>query len=61
MLKFENTWRFDSPGKIPAPVAREFSDIIAKISRGEQRLLEHFKRYFASAAGMTSSWSSSAR
>lgn len=60
MLKFDNAWRFDSPGKIPAPIAREFSDIIAKISRGEQKLIEHFKRYFASAGGFTSSWSSSA-
>ncbi len=60
MLKFDSTWRFDSPGKIPAPIAREFSDIIAKIARGDQRLIEHFKRYFGAAGGFTSSWSSSA-
>lgn len=60
MLKFDNAWRFESPGKMPAPIVREFSDIIAKISRGEQKLLEHFKRCFASAGGFTSSWSSSA-
>lgn len=38
MLKFENAWRFESPGKIPAPIAREFSDIIAKIARGDPSL-----------------------
>lgn len=60
MLKFENSWRFDSPGEINRSVVNDFYDLIAKISRGEQRILEHFKRYFASAAGVTSSWSSSA-
>ena len=59
MLKFNNSWRFDSPGKIPAPVAHDFSEIIARIARSEQKILEHFKSYFASASGRTSSWSSS--
>ncbi len=60
MLKFENSWRFDSPGEIAQSVVNDFEGLIAKISHGEQRTLEHFKRYFASAAGATSSWSSNA-
>jgi hypothetical protein len=61
MLKFESAWRFDSPGKIPSGVSNDFSDMIGKIARGEQKILEHFKQYFASASGTTAAWSSSAR
>lgn len=60
MLKFESAWRFDSPGAVERLVVNDFYDLIAKIARGEQRVLEHFKRYFASAAGFTSTWSSDA-
>ncbi len=62
MLKFNDAWRFDSPGPIPSGVALSFSDLIGKIvSQGDRhRLLEHFKVYFAGAVGITSSWSSSA-
>jgi hypothetical protein len=61
MLKFDGAWRFDSPGRIPGGVIRGFSDLIGKIaSQGDrQDILEHFKSYFAGAAGTTSSWSSS--
>jgi hypothetical protein len=60
MLKFNSGWRFDSPGEIPVGVINEFSSLIGKIAaQGErQRILEHFKSYFAGAAGTTSSWSS---
>jgi hypothetical protein len=62
MLKFNSAWRFESPGPIPPDVAREFSDLIGKITtQGDvQPILELFKSYFASAAGTTSNWSSSA-
>lgn len=62
MLKFNGAWRFDSPGAIAAGVSSEFSRLIGKIATqgGRQDILEHFKSYFAGAAGTTSSWSSSA-
>lgn len=63
MLKFNGAWRFDSPGRIADGVSAEFSRLIGKVaSQGDSRqsILEHFKAYFASAAGTTSSWSSSA-
>ena len=61
MLKYDGAWRFNSPGKIPDGVQDDFFNLIGKVAaQGErQRLFEHFKRYFASAAGSTSSWSSS--
>jgi hypothetical protein len=62
MLKFNGASRFHSPGPIPRPVQDEFFSLIGKIaSQGDrQRILEHFKTYFANAGGTTSSWSSSA-
>lgn len=60
MLKFENSWRFDSPGKISDGAVSDFLDIIRKIAQGKQKILEHFKQYFATAAGSAPSWSSSA-
>jgi hypothetical protein len=61
MLKFNGAWRFDSPGRIADGVSAEFFKLIGKIaSQGSrQSILEHFKSYFASATGSTSSWSSS--
>lgn len=59
-LTFDNAWRYESPGEIPRQVSSEFFEIISKIARGEQKILEHFKSHFAPAAGMTSAWSSSA-
>ena len=62
MLKFSGGWRFDNPGRIADGVSAEFSRLIGKVaSQGDSRLsiLEHFKAYFASAAGTTSSRSSS--
>ncbi len=62
MLTFNGSWRFDTPGSIPSGVVRDFSGLIGRIAtQGDQQtVLEHFKAYFAPAAGTTSSWSSSA-
>jgi len=62
MLNFDTSWRFNSPGEIPAHVSGAFSSLIGKIAaQGDrQTMLEHFKAYFANAAGLTSTWSSSA-
>ena len=62
MLNFNGASRFESPGEIPYQVVNEFSELIGRITtQGEkQTILEHFKSYFASAAGTTSSWSSNA-
>lgn len=61
MLKFDNSWRFHPPANLDYGVVNEFSDLIGKIAAqmNRQEALEHFKGYFASAAGTTSSWSSS--
>lgn len=60
MLKFDASWRYNSQGPIPAGVLTDFLDIIRKLARGEQKVLEHFKQYFASASGNPASESSSA-
>src|SRR5713226_8636931 len=62
MLKFNGAWRFHPPASVDNQVVNEFSDLIGKIAaQGDlQPVLEHFKSYFASAAGTTSSWSSNA-
>jgi hypothetical protein len=62
MLKFNGAWRFDTPGRIADGVSADFSVLIGKIAAqgSQQATLEHFKSFFAAAAGSTSSWSSSA-
>lgn len=62
MLKFNNAWRFHPPASVDYQVVNEFSELIGKIAaQGDlQEVLEHFKHYFAGAAGSTSTWSSSA-
>ncbi len=61
MLNFEGAWRFDSPGPIPDDVSNAFFELIGRIATPDNRkaILEHFKDYFASAAGSSSSYSSS--
>ena len=61
-LRFNGAWRFDSPGPIASDVSHEFYSLIGKVvAQGNRHsLLEHFKSYFAGAAGMVSSVSSSA-
>ena len=55
MLKFNPAWRFDSPGEIADGVVADFFDLIGKIAnQGDRKaILEHFKVYFAGAAGIT--------
>lgn len=61
MLNFDASWRFESPGEIPQPVVHKFREFIVRIAtQGDQwDTLEHFKSYFARAAGRTPSRSSS--
>jgi hypothetical protein len=60
MLHFDGAWRFDSPGPIPKGVVADFMELISKIAAqgNRKQLLEYFKGYFASAAGVTHSTSS---
>ncbi len=62
MLKFNGAWRFHPPASVDSTVISEFLGLIGKVvAQGDRHeILEHFKHYFAGAAGMTSSWSSSA-
>ena len=62
MLNFDGSWRFDSPGEMPARAVWDFSELIGKIASQVERrqpILEHFKGYFANACGSASSWSTS--
>ena len=54
MLEFEGNWRFDSPGVLEPQVKDAFGELIEKIcGQGiRKRILEHFKGYFATAAGL---------
>jgi hypothetical protein len=55
MLHFEGAWRFDAPGPIATGVCGAFQELISRVVvQGDRKaLLEHFKRYFARAAGVT--------
>ena len=62
-LVFDASWRFEAPsGEVPNKLINEFLRQIALIAthRPGQATLEHFKSYFAAAAGTTSTSSSSA-
>lgn len=60
MLQFDGQWRFESPGEVEFTVVISFRELIERICGQGQRkaLLEHFKAYFASAAGVPHSSSS---
>jgi hypothetical protein len=60
MLNFNPAWRFDSPGPMPPAATNAFAALIIRLAQGRQSLLEHFKVYFAGAAGRVSNTSSSA-
>jgi hypothetical protein len=62
MLKFRGRWRFHSPGTIDRKAVEDVITLVNRIAtQGDQQsALEHFKRYFAKAAGMVSNRSSSA-
>jgi len=62
MLNFDPTWRYSSPGAVSSDVRDEFLLLIKKIAAQQanrQLVLEHYKRFFADAAGRTSYESSS--
>ena len=61
MLKLQSDWHFTSPGSIAIEVINEFNDLVHKVANQGQQwgMLEHFKAYFARAAGFTASTSSS--
>ena len=61
MLKFQSDWHFTSPGSLSIEVINEFDDLVHKVANQGQQwgMLEHFKVYFARAAGSTASTSSS--
>lgn len=61
MLNFDGALRFDSPGPVPDEVSNAFFELIGRIVTPDNRktILEHFTNYFASAAGTSSSFSSS--
>ena len=54
MLQFEGKWRYNSPGASAPQLETAFQDLIAKIcAQGNRKsILEHFKSYFAPAAGI---------
>lgn len=62
MLKFNPAWRFDTPGSVPPGLVSDFADLIGKVATqgNRQGFLEHYKTYFAAAAGATATWSSNA-
>jgi hypothetical protein len=60
MLEFPNAWRFSTPGELTKEAYDEFSQLAFRIARGQQDIIEHFKKHFASASGSTCSRSSSA-
>jgi hypothetical protein len=53
MLRFDNQWRFDSPGPAERGIVNALLELINRISGQGQRkaILEHFKSAFAAAAG----------
>lgn len=61
MLRYTPDWDYQSPGAIPDPVRFGFLEIINRIAgRGQAKdIYEHFKGYFASAAGTSAGTSSS--
>lgn len=62
MLNFDPAWRFASPGPIANGVADDFVVLIKRVSGQHtncQHVIEHYKTYFADAAGRPSYTSTS--
>lgn len=61
MLNFPANWRFESPGSLSDEAVKEIEELIRRITAAGNgwNILEEFKSSFASAAGRSSSWSSS--
>lgn len=54
MLKFDPTWRLVSPGPIARGVISDFVALIKRVAGqrdNRKHIIEHYKRYFADAAG----------
>jgi hypothetical protein len=61
MLEFNPDWRFDSPGEISEETYRGLCELMRPIINPRPKFVyEHFKEYFAPAAGSTAYPSSSA-
>ena len=60
-LKFENSWRFRSPGPLPLSAVHDFETLLHRVvAQGPQfSMLEHFKKFFAGASGTAAASSSS--
>lgn len=60
-LKFENSWRFRTPGTLPLPAVHDFETLLHRVvAQGPKfSMLEHFKRFFAGASGTAATRSSS--
>ncbi|MGH6673058.1 MAG: hypothetical protein ACRECV_13935 [Xanthobacteraceae bacterium] len=57
MLNFDSQWRFTSPGPITKGVADDFIVLIRRVAgqhTNRQHVIEHYKTYFADAAGRPS-------
>lgn len=64
MLNFNPAWRFASPGEIPAGVSDDLFAFIKRIATqhpNRKHVIEHFKAYFADAAGRQSYTSTNLR
>ena len=62
MLNFDPNWRLMPPGKIAPDVIPEFAVLISRVAGqfgNRQPIIEHYKRYFADAAGQPCYQSSS--
>jgi hypothetical protein len=62
MLNFNPTWRFSSPGKIAGGIVDDFTVLIKRVSgqlEKRKHVIEHYKHYFADAAGRPAYTSSS--
>jgi hypothetical protein len=62
MLKFPNDWRYEAPGeRLPFAVTAKFSEFVTRIAMQGDRwaVVEHYKRFFSGAAGMSYHASSS--
>lgn len=61
-MKMEDSWRFDTPGPMPAEAVRAFDSLLDKVVVKGNRwgMLEHFKRYFGGKSRSSSeSWAES--
>ena len=61
MLQFNKTWRFDSPGPVPAETADAIWGVIGKVvaQGGDQSIVEQWKPFFAAVSGDMAHTSSS--